>query len=60
LWTADIEVTIYDNFGLDKHDALTYQGNHDGFAAWWLLQHTRGHKPFQTKFVIKSRINGRY
>lgn len=60
LWTADIEVTIYDNFGLDKNDALTYQGKHSGFAAWWLLQHTRGYKPFQTKFVIKTRIEGRY
>jgi hypothetical protein len=60
LWYADIEVTIYDNFGLDKHDALIYQGKHSGFAAWWLLQHTRGFKPFVTKIVIKSSIEGRY
>ena len=58
LWYAD--VTIYDNFGLDKHDALIYQGKHAGFAAWWLLQHTRGFKPFVTKIVIKSSIEGRY
>ena len=60
LWYADVEVTIYDNYGLDKADALKYQGKHLGFAAWWLLQHTRGYKPFVTKVVIKSRINGRY
>ena len=60
LWYADIEVTIYDNFGLDKNDALMYQGKHAGFAAWWLLQHTKGFKPFVTKIVIKSSIEGRY
>lgn len=60
LWSADVEVPIYDNFGLDKADALTYQGNHSGFSAWWLLQHTRGYKPFVTKVVIKSGIGGRY
>jgi hypothetical protein len=60
LWYADVEVTIYDNFGLDKADVLKYQGKHLGFAAWWLLQHTRSYKPFVTKVVIKSRINGTY
>ncbi|SOD20569.1 DUF3289 family protein, partial [Pedobacter xixiisoli] len=60
LWYADVEVTIYDNFGLDKHDALHYQASHPGFAAWWLLQHTRNYKPFVTKVVIKSGIGGRY
>lgn len=60
LWYADIEVTIFDNFGLDKNDALMYQGKHAGFAAWWLLQHTKGFKPFVTKIVIKSSIEGRY
>jgi hypothetical protein len=59
-WYADVEVTIYDNYGLDKADALKYQGKHLGFAAWWLLQHTRSYKPFVTKVVIKSRINGSY
>jgi hypothetical protein len=60
IWSADVEVTIYDNFGLDKADALKYQANHRGFAAWWLLQHTRGYKPFVTKVVIKSSVGGRY
>jgi hypothetical protein len=45
---------------LDKADALKYQAKHRGFAAWWLLQHTRGYKPFVTKVIIKSSIGGRY
>jgi hypothetical protein len=47
-WTAKLNITIKDHFGLDKEDALEYQNSHAGFAAWWLLQHTRGHKPFET------------
>ncbi|MDQ8003308.1 MAG: DUF3289 family protein [Pedobacter sp.] len=60
LWSADVEVTIIDHFGLDKADALKYQAKHRGFAAWWLLQHTRAYKPFVTKVVIKSSVGGRY
>ena len=58
IWVADIEVTIYDHFGLDKHDALVYQGNHRAFAAWWILQHKRNYKPFTTKIVVKNRLYG--
>jgi hypothetical protein len=47
-FTASLSVTIHGHFGLDKHDALKYQYKSLGFAAWWLLQHTRGYKPFET------------
>ena len=57
-WYADVTVTIFDHFGLDKFDALTYQDNHSGFADWWLLHHTRGFVPFQTKIIIRKRIIG--
>jgi hypothetical protein len=57
-WEAEVTVTIYDHFGLDKHDALTYQNNHSGFADWWLLQQTRGFVPFQTKVIVHKRILG--
>lgn len=55
-WTARVLVTIHDHFGLDKNDALTYQ-NMDpliapGFAAWWILQHCRNYKPFETVVTI--------
>jgi Protein of unknown function (DUF3289) len=53
-WNADITVIIFDHFGLDKADALKYQGDHLGFAAWWLLQYTRNHRPFETKIVVKK------
>jgi hypothetical protein len=59
-WTAEIEVTIYDNFGLDKPDVLKYQGKHEGFAAWYLLQHSRNYVPFKTKIVTRTKIQGRY
>jgi hypothetical protein len=55
-WTADINITIIDHFGLDKNDALTYQDKHAGFAAWWILQHCRGYKPFETKVSFKMQL----
>lgn len=55
-WTASITVKIKDHFGLDKHDALTYQNNHAGFAAWWILQHCRGYKPFETNLKINLNL----
>ena len=55
-WTADLNITIKDHFGLDKNDALTYQNSHAGFAAWWILQHCRGYKPFETKISFKMQL----
>lgn len=57
-WIADVEVIIFDHFGLDKNDALTYQGIHRGFAGWWVLQHKRNYKPFITKIVVRTRLIG--
>lgn len=54
-WNAQLNIIIKDNFGLDKNDALTYQNYHAGFAAWWLLQHVRGYRPFKT--IIKFKMN---
>jgi hypothetical protein len=53
-WSATLDITIYDDFGLDKNDALTYEGYHDGFADWWLLQHARGYVPFTT--IVHTRV----
>lgn len=47
-WVITVTITIHDHFGLDKHDALKFQGDHPGFAAWWILQHKRGYVPFET------------
>ncbi|GAB2699367.1 hypothetical protein GCM10027037_24910 [Mucilaginibacter koreensis] len=57
-WAADITITVHDHFGLDLHDAVEYQGWNNGFADWWLLQHDRGVKPFETLVRIGLRING--
>ncbi len=57
-WSAIINVEIVDHFGLDKHDVILYQYKHEGFAAWWTLQHVRGYKPFRTVINLKQRIEG--
>jgi hypothetical protein len=57
-WSGDVTVTIHDHFGLDKHDATTYQFWNLGFADWWLLQHTRGYMPFETIVHIRKNIRG--
>jgi hypothetical protein len=56
LWSADITFVIKDHFGLDKPDAITYQYDHSGFIAWWLLQHRRGFRPFETVITVKIRV----
>lgn len=59
-WYADITAVIHDHWGLDKNDALKFQNKPvvgDGFAAWWLLQHTRGYQPFVTTVIAKKRIH---
>ncbi len=55
-WTANLNITIKDHFGLDKNDAITYQNKHVGFAAWWILQHCRGFKPFETQVKFKMNL----
>lgn len=56
-WNAEETFTIHDHFGLDKNDALKYQGYHEGFASWWLLQHTRNYTPFETIVTVRKRIS---
>lgn len=53
---AFVEVIIHDHFGLDKNDALSYQGNHNGFASWWVLQHLRNYKPFETLIKVRKQL----
>jgi len=55
-WNADVTVTIHDHFGLDKNDALVYQDWHQGFPSWWILQHMRNYRPFETIVKVKMRI----
>ncbi|MFZ4474509.1 MAG: DUF3289 family protein [Saprospiraceae bacterium] len=57
-WGGEFYIEVTDHFGLDKHDAIVYQGHHSGFAAWWVLQHKRNYPPFRTKIKITARIKG--
>ena len=56
-WTATFVFTITDYFGLDLHDVLSYQNSHTGFAAWYLLQHTRNMQPLTTKIKVAFQIH---
>jgi|GEM_PF-1337441 len=57
-WYADVTVKIHDHFGLDKNDALEYQEWHQGFPSWWILQHMRDYRPFETVSTVRMRISG--
>ncbi|WP_376717536.1 DUF3289 family protein [Mucilaginibacter terrae] len=59
-WSATLDITIHDHFGLDKIDALTYQKYHYGFADWWILQHKRDYRPFETVIHVKKLITGHF
>jgi hypothetical protein len=62
VYTVDFFIDIEDHFGLDYHDALTYQasalGLASGFARWWVLQHQRDFKPFKQKIYVKATVRG--
>jgi len=62
-YSIDYEVTtLWDHFGLDFPDmekvfnALPYVQN--VFAAWFVLQHLRGYKPFITKITFQKSFKG--
>ncbi len=59
VWSADLYFEVTDHFGLDKHDAITYQGWDTGFAAWWALQHKKDYPPFRTKITIFATLKGK-
>ncbi len=57
-WEGTFQIEIIDHFGLDRGDVLEFQNTNDGFAAWWLLQHTRGYAPLRTKIWINVTLEG--
>ncbi|MCO6462415.1 MAG: DUF3289 family protein [Saprospiraceae bacterium] len=59
-WEITLIIDIVDHFGLDRHDAITYQGWHSGFPNWWRLQHTKDYTPFITNFHVVTKIKGDY
>lgn len=60
IWTATVIVKIYDNFGLDLNDAVTYQDWHAGFPAWYILQHRKNYKPFETVVTVRLNISSQF
>ncbi|WP_412468764.1 DUF3289 family protein [Pedobacter sp. KLB.chiD] len=56
-WKAVVQLEIVDHFGLDLHDAQTYQDWHDGFPSWWILQHERNYRPFKTKIWVRLEMS---
>ena len=66
VWTAYFYVEVLDHFGLGLDDLLKFQdadyhllGIGKGFASWWLLQHTRGYRPFRTKLRFIVCLSGK-
>ncbi len=64
-WEITLYFQIFDNFGLDDGDLEKFQGIkytyhnwNQGFAAWWILQHIRGYKPFRTEIRTVFKIKG--
>ena len=57
-WSAWFCFDVEDHFGLDRNDAITFQGSHPGFPAWWMLQHQRNYVPFHTKVLVRARLSG--
>jgi len=64
-WEIKLYFQIFDNFGLDDGDLEDFQGWewsvhqwNKKFAAWWILQHIRGYKPFRTEIRTVFKIKG--
>ncbi|WP_439504488.1 DUF3289 family protein [Sediminibacterium sp.] len=55
-WSAEVTITIFDHFGIDKTDVLKYQFYHGGFSSWWILQRTLDYVPFKTVITVKEKI----
>ncbi len=64
-YTAELVVTLSDDFGLDSsdinHALLGYPlspTGADGLRAQWILQHLRNARPFVNEVVVRIHING--
>ncbi|OEK08575.1 hypothetical protein A8C32_03750 [Flavivirga aquatica] len=57
-YTVKYQVTLWDNFGLDKPDMQKFFYHGAGFRAWFVLQHIYGYKPFVTKITFEKEFKG--
>ncbi len=57
-YTVKYQVTLWDNFGLDKPDMQKFFYYGAGFRAWFVLQHLYGYKPFVTKITFEKEFKG--
>lgn len=55
-WSAKIELTLYDHFGLNKEDITDhiYADIYHEFYSWFILQWQRGFQPFVTVMKIPT------
>jgi Protein of unknown function (DUF3289) len=65
-WSARLQYTFYDHFGLDWEDVLKHGEDRlpqyhtgDFFKAWYILQHWRDARPFITRFHREVFLGGR-
>lgn len=57
-YNVEYKVVLYDHFGLDKPDLEKIYYYHQGFRAWFVLQHVRNFKPFITKAEFDKSFAG--
>jgi RHS repeat-associated protein len=59
-YTANLELTLYDHFGLDDRDINEhpYSTLYPQFYSWYMLQWQRGYKPFITYMKIQFNTRG--
>lgn len=69
-WEGTFYIETIDHFGLDDRDPnneislvdiniVKYQHIHEGFAAWWILQHKMAYKPFRVKLMFAVDLKGK-
>ncbi|MEM7036069.1 MAG: DUF3289 family protein [Bacteroidota bacterium] len=57
-YEVDINLRLYDHFGLDKPDIEKKYKWLAGFRAWYVLQHNRGYRPFQVEMDVPHTFRG--
>lgn len=56
-FNCKLHIKLYDNYGLDKKDVSKFDWLHVGFRSWYVLQHIKGYRPFQTFMECIININ---
>lgn len=63
-YSGILKLTLYDDFGVDEPDvtnpSIAALWGQNALAAFWILQHQRGYKPFRTMFNFNIPVKGKF